>query len=95
MGTSLVVQWLGTHVPMPGTWVWLVDGLRRFHMPWSKEVCASQLLKPTQPRVCAPQQEKPLEWEENAPQLEQPPLATTKESLHVNNEDPVQPKEKK
>ena len=31
----------------------------------------------------------------NAPQLEQPPLATTKESLHVNNEDPVQPKEKK
>ena len=36
-------------------------GPGRFHMPWEKLNCASQLLKPMSPRAHGPQQEKPLQ----------------------------------
>ena len=33
-GTSLVVQWLGIHLPMEGMWVQSLVGDLRYHMPW-------------------------------------------------------------
>ena len=43
-GTSLVVQWLRTCLPMKGPWV-LIRGLRS-HIPWSNQDLAPQLLRP-------------------------------------------------
>ena len=72
-----------------------IPGLGKFHMPWSKQthapqllsLCsrahALQLLKPMGPRVHAPQQEKPTQWEAHALQLESSPCSWQLEKAQV------------
>ena len=42
-GTSLVVQWLGIHSAMQGTWVQSLVGDLRSYVPWSNQDCEPQL----------------------------------------------------
>ena len=80
-GTSLVVQWSRTHLPMQGTRVWALvwedPTCHRATKPVSHNywACEPQLLSPhattteaCAPRTRAPQQQKPPQWEAHAPQ---------------------------
>ena len=74
--TSLMVHWLRIHLPMQGTWVWLLvwedSTCPRATKPMPHNYCTYmlQLLKPKHPETCAPQQQKPPQWDALAPQLE-------------------------
>ena len=43
--TSLVVQWLGTHLPIQGMRVWFLVGGLRSHLQWGNEALMPQLEK--------------------------------------------------
>ena len=45
-GASPVVLWLGTCLPMQGTWVRSLVGELRSHIPWGNEACQPQLQNP-------------------------------------------------
>ena len=73
LGTSRVVQWLGIHLPMQGTWVRSLDQELRFHMPqgnWAQQ----QVLKPTSLELVLCNKRSHHKQEASAPQL--------KSSLH-------------
>lgn len=55
----LVVQWLGTSLPVQGTWV--LSLVQEDSMWCRAEAHAPQLLEPAHPRVYALQQEKPAQ----------------------------------
>ena len=67
-GISLVAQWIGIHLPGPGTRI-SIRGLGRSHLPWSKCTRAPPLLKAVCPRGCDPQ-ETPPRWQACARELE-------------------------
>ena len=58
--TSLVVHWLGSHLPTQGTRAQSLVREQRSHMARSNLAHEAQLLKPVHPGAHAPQQEKPL-----------------------------------
>jgi len=59
--TSLVVHWLGNHLPTRGTQAQSLVREQRSHMARSNPAYEPQLLKPVYPGAHAPQQEKPLQ----------------------------------
>ena len=74
--TSLVVQWMGIHLPMQGIQVqslvredFTCHGSTKpvWHNYWAQLL---QVLKHRSLRACVPQQERPPQWEACAPQLE-------------------------
>ena len=76
LGTSLVVQWLGTRLAMQGIRVLsLLRELRSHMLP--------QAPKPMHPEAGAPQEGKPLQCEACAPQGEKGPHSATRESPHA------------
>ena len=89
LGTSLVVQWLRSQLPMQGTWVpSLVQDDPTCHgatkpvgHKWSH-----------MPRTHGLQQEKSLQWEACALQLESSPCSLRLEKASGSKEELVQPK---
>ena len=71
-GTSPVVQWLKTCLPMQGPWVRSLIQELRVHMLQGKKAGVEQLLN-LHSRPCEPQQAKPQQWEAGVPHLESKP----------------------
>ena len=77
IGTSLVVQWIGIHLPMQWAWVqclvWEDSKRQPATEPISRNYWAHvlQTLKPRHPE--APQEAKPPQWEAGARPLESGP----------------------
>ena len=93
--TSLVVQWIGIHLPVLETvrsLVWEDStcwGAPKFmhHDDWAHML---QLLKPS--HLEPVQQQKPLRWEASAPQWRVALACHNWRKLGCSNEDPLQPK---
>lgn len=43
--TFLLVQWLGTRLPIQGMWVWFLVGGLRSHLQWGNKALMPQLEK--------------------------------------------------
>ena len=74
MWTSLIVWWLGIHLPMQGD-VGSIPDPGRFHMPWGNSPCAT-ITEPELRNKTSHCNEKAKHCDE-----EQPPVAATRESM--------------
>ena len=87
-GISLVVQWIGIPMLVPGTRI-SIRGPGRSHLPWSNCAQAPWLLKAVCPRACDPQK-KPEWWQASAPQWSLAPTHSNQKQPARSHEDPAQ-----